>query len=127
MSESIDKQAWMARYVARYRRLEPNAPCGQLSEVAETYWFYLRHCDPEVIAQRRAAGYALLRERSEAWVDACSEALRRLEPAMTSQATQTLAQQLWDADRLHVVDPYVMANALSEQLDLSRMGRQRQP
>ena len=112
---TIDKSDWIHRYELRHRALAPHAPAGLLAQIAETHWFYLRHRAPEHVAEDRAFGRLPARTRAESWIEACTEALRGLDPYMRVSEARALAEQLWGADLLHAVDPYVMANALWEQ------------
>lgn len=112
---SIDKSDWIARYITRHMALAPKAPGGMLVQIAETYWFYLRHRAPEDVAEERVAGAVPVPSRARSWIEACTEALRALDPYMGSGDAHALAERLWDADPQRVVDPYVMANALWEQ------------
>jgi hypothetical protein len=111
----LEKSEWIARYSSCYRRLSPSAPAGQLPEIAETYWFYLRHRVPEDVALDKVNGVLERKSRAESWISACSEAIRDLDHGMDENDTRELATQLWDADLVRAVDPYVMANALWDQ------------
>jgi len=111
----IEKAEWITRYRCRFTALAPHAPTGQLQEVAETYWFYLRHRLPEDVAAEKHAGRLVQRSRADAWIGACVEAIRGLDDSIDERETLELATQLWDADLLRAVDPYVMANALWDQ------------
>ena len=118
-----EKSEWIARFMVRLLALAPREPVGQLPEIAETHWFYLRYKTPEGVAEQRVKGLLPRFSREASWVDACACAIRELDPTMDEGDTRELAAQLWDADWAHAVDPYVMANALWDQAILmSRSG-----
>ena len=115
---SHDKNQWIARYLLQHAFMAPNAPTGQLNEIAETYWFYLRHREPEDVATDRVLCRLQPHSREDAWVYACTQAICELDDTLARQDAQALAVRLWDADISRVVDPYLMATALWEQAAL---------
>ena len=110
-----DKSIWIQRFAARLMTLDPHAPAGLLPEIAETFWYYQRHREPEEAAQARADGRLRMPGRRDAWIEACSAAIRALDPELGAENTQALATALWDEDWARTVDPYLMAQALWEQ------------
>jgi hypothetical protein len=110
-----EKSLWIQRFAMRLLVLEPTVQTGQLPEIAETFWYYQRHREPEECAQARAEGRLRMPGRREAWVEACAAAIRGLDPELNSQDTAALAESLWEEDWARTVDPYLMAQALWEQ------------
>ncbi|MEO8152011.1 MAG: hypothetical protein ABI605_02995 [Rhizobacter sp.] len=120
----IEKSEWIGRFATRLMEVQPDTSIGLLPQIAETFWYYMRHRLPEEAADHRAAGSLRVRNRGRAWIEACSEALRELDSRMSNAATLALAEKLWDADWVRAVDPYVMAHALWDQAVLMTMGRE---
>lgn len=113
-----DKSLWIQRFSTRLRMIDPCVPSGLLPEIAETFWFYQRHREPEECAEARAAGRLPMQNRREAWIDACAAAIRALDSKLDVQGTQALAASLWEENWARTVDPYLMAQALWEQAQL---------
>ncbi|MBC7954737.1 MAG: hypothetical protein H7Y33_02550 [Cytophagales bacterium] len=111
----LEKSEWISRFATRLMELQPRAPHGSLPQVAETFWYYTRHRRPEDAAEARAAGTLPVLTRRRAWIAACSEAIKCLDPLLDDQDTTSLAERLWEADWVGAVDPYVMADALWDQ------------
>lgn len=124
-----EKSLWIQRFAMRLMVLEPTLQAGLLPEIAETFWYYQRHREPEECAQARAAGHLRMPGRREAWIEACAAAIRGLDPELNSQDTSALATSLWEEDWARTVDPYLMAQALWEQALLlaSQSGADRAP
>jgi hypothetical protein len=114
----LDKADWIWRFTARLIALQPGAPSGSFPQVAESFWYYLRHQSPEETAEARAAGRLRALPRRLAWIQACGRAIQLLDPQLADQEAQSLAERLWEADWVRAVDPYVMASALWEQAAL---------
>jgi hypothetical protein len=110
-----DKTIWIQRFATRLMLLQPGVPQGLLPEVAETFWYYQRHREPEEVAQARAEGRLRMPGRREAWIGACSAAIRALDPQLGGEDTLGLATTLWEEDWARTVDPYLMAQALWDQ------------
>jgi hypothetical protein len=110
-----DKSVWIQRFSSRLLQIDPNAPSGLMSEIAETFWYYQRHREPEECAEARAAGRLRMPGRREAWIEACAAAICALDVELGSQDTRALATSLWEEDWARTVDPYLMAQALWEQ------------
>ena len=110
-----EKSLWVQRFAMRLMVLEPTVPTGLLPEIAETFWYYQRHREPEECAQARAEGRLRMPGRRDAWIQACAAAIRGLDPELSSQDTSALAESLWEEDWARTVDPYLMAQALWEQ------------
>lgn len=120
----LEKSEWTERFLTRLLALRPDLPRGLLPDMAETFWYYMRHRVPEQAAQERAAGNLRVRDRESAWVEACSEAIRGLDPELADEDTSALAQRLWDADWVKTVDPYLMAYALWDQATMLARGQE---
>lgn len=112
---SHDKSLWIQRFAMRLTVLNPCLATGLLPEIAETFWYYQRHRDPEECAEARAQGRLRMPGRREAWIEACASAIRALDPELGTQDTSALATSLWEEDWARTVDPYLMAQALWEQ------------
>lgn len=110
-----EKSLWIQRFAMRLIVLEPTVQTGLLPEIAETFWYYQRHREPEECAEARAQGRLRMPGRREAWIEACAAAIRGLDPELSSQDTTALATSLWEEDWARTVDPYLMAQALWEQ------------
>jgi hypothetical protein len=114
----IEKSEWMCRFAVHLMNLQPLERHANLTQIAETFWYYIRHRVPEEAAQARAAGTLSAPDRQGGWTAACSQAIRRLDPQLGDHDADSLAQRLWDADWVRAVDPYVMADALWDQATL---------
>lgn len=112
---SHEKSLWIQRFAMRLLVLEPTIQTGLLPQIAETFWYYQRHREPEECAQARAEGRLRMPGRRDAWIEACSAAIRALDSDLDSQDTRALATSLWEEDWARTVDPYLMAQALWEQ------------
>jgi hypothetical protein len=110
-----EKSLWIQRFSTRLMVLDPHVQTGLLPEIAETFWYYQRHREPEECAQARAHGRLRMPGRRDAWIEACAAAIRALDPELGSQDTAALATTLWEEDWARTVDPYLMAQALWEQ------------
>jgi hypothetical protein len=110
-----EKSLWIQRFSTRLMVLDPHVQTGLLPEIAETFWYYQRHRQPEECAQARADGRLRMPGRRDAWIEACAAAIRALDPELGSQDTTALATTLWEEDWARTVDPYLMAQALWEQ------------
>lgn len=110
-----DKSIWMQRFTTQLIALQPEVRTGLLPEIAETFWYYQRHREPEEAALARARGQLRMQGRREAWIEACSAAICALDPQLGDENTFALAATLWEEDWARTVDPYVMAQALWDQ------------
>lgn len=110
-----DKSLWIQRFSSRLLQIDPYMATGLMSEIAETFWYYQRHREPEECAEARAAGRLRMPGRREAWIEACAAAICALDAELGSQDTRALATSLWEEDWARTVDPYMMAQALWEQ------------
>jgi hypothetical protein len=110
-----DKSLWIQRFSSRLLEIDPYVPSGLLPEIAETFWYYQRHREPEECAEARATGRLRMPGRREAWIEACAAAICALDVELGSQDTRALATSLWEEDWARTVDPYLMAQALWEQ------------
>lgn len=117
----IDKTIWVQRFATRLVALQPDTPVGLLPEIAETFWYYQRHREPEDLARERAAGRLRVQGRRDAWIEACSAAICSLDPQLGDENTVALAATLWEEDWARSVDPYLMAQALWDQAILLSM------
>lgn len=123
----LDKSNWVQRFATELVTLKPDTPVGLLPEIAETFWYYQRHRDPEALARERASGKLRVPGRRRAWVEACSAAIRELDPQLGNEDTFALALTLWEEDWARSVDPYLMAQALWDQAILLSMHGEAQP
>ncbi|MET0335469.1 MAG: hypothetical protein ABW190_14450 [Rhizobacter sp.] len=110
-----DKNLWMQRFSCALLGFQPNSPTGLLPEIAETFWYYHRHREPREAARARAEGRLRMVGRKAAWIQACSAAIRGLDPQLGNEDTLALAATLWEEDWARTVDPYLMAQALWDQ------------
>jgi hypothetical protein len=123
----LDKPTWVQRFASELLMLKPETPVGLLPEIAETFWYYQRHREPELLARERAAGQLRVPGRRRAWIEACSAAIRQLDPQLANEDTFALALSLWEEDWARSVDPYLMAQALWDQAILLSMHGDGQP
>lgn len=117
----LDKSSWIQRFATQLVELQPTLPPGLLPEIAETFWYYHRHRQPEEAAEARASGRLRMCGRREAWIEACGNAIRQLDPALGRENTTSLAATLWEEDWARSVDPFLMAQALWDQAVLMAM------